>query len=154
MALPRTPQSGTWATNDAITTTKLNADGGGIAGLAENTSNQGSITTDTILTSSTITWTAVAGRVYKHTVTMMVTISAATNVVIKILDGSSTELYRFDQHFSTISSSDSIAFSWYERGITAASTTRKLSVTVGTGTGGIQGATAATQYAIEDVGPS
>lgn len=156
MSLPRTPQAGTWATNDAETATKLNADAGGIAALGENTGNQGSITTDTVvtMTPSTNTWTAVAGRVYKHTVTLAVTVSAPTSFIIKIVDGSLTELYRFSMHVASSGTSDTIAFSWFERGITAASITRKLTATVGTGTGGIQGATAASQFATEDDGPA
>jgi hypothetical protein len=156
LALPRTPQSGTWATNDAITATKLNGDPGGICALATSSSDQGSITsTETNLTSMTNTWTAVASRVYMHSISLMVSNGTdGAQMVIKITDSSNNELWRANIRQSGLSIKNTYTFTWFETGIAAASTNRKLRMVAATGTATIEGATGQSVYAILDVGPA
>lgn len=122
--------------------------------------NQGGITAETDVTAggiaANITWTAVANRVYRHRITAMGTSdAAAAAMLLKITGSANAELHRFATHAAAITTSDSLAWEWDEVGLAAGATTRKVrAVAGGASTMGLQNATAAFQYSINDVGPN
>lgn len=116
---------------------------------------QGSITAETDVTGSSFTFTAVANRIYKHTVRAIVAHTQANAaIVLKITDGANTELDRAANHTSATGSNDTLAWSWLETGLSAGSVTRKVRAQAGSGQMSIQSDDADFQYSIEDDGPN
>ncbi len=119
------------------------------------TAPQGSISSETDVTGSSFTFTAVANRIYKHTVRAIVahTVSNAA-MVIKITDAANTEKDRGALHSAATGSNDTLFWSWLELGLSAGSVTRKLRAVPGSGSMSIQNDDAPLQYSIEDDGPN
>lgn len=162
---------GGYIAGDVLTAANLNLLPGGKMGYAQVTANQTTITTETDLTSLTVTWTAVSARRYRITgyCTMRVdsTPSPATWACVYITDGSNTKKQAGYGSFvpsGTSDSNDSLyttAFvSVTETGLSG-STTRKLRAE-SRGAGAANGDTVAliassTQPAyilVEDIGPA
>lgn len=130
----------------------------GVVGEADNSgADQGSITATSLVTGCSVTWTAVANRRYRITVFALVKNTAAGNgMQINTVDGSSAVKRLAQVHSGAVSSSDLIAYSYVEKGISAGSQTRKLQAVAGAGTMTVVGVTAggACSILVEDDGPN
>ncbi len=116
---------------------------------------QGSISSETDVTGSEMTFTAVANRIYKHTVRAIVAHTVTESaMILRITDGAGTELDRAANHTAATGSNDTLGWTWYETGLTAGSKTRKVTAQAASGSMSIQSDDADFQYAIEDAGPN
>lgn len=83
---------GAFVAGDILSATDMNALPGGVKGYAKATAEQTSITTETDLTSLTVTWTATSARLYRisfHCVMINTDTFAATETItVKVTDGS------------------------------------------------------------------
>lgn len=118
--------------------------------------NQGSITSEVDVTSSSVTWTQVGNRLVKYEVSAMVSVATAGQTFNLILcDGSNThiDLARFDAggngDFCTL-----IINHLAGSDATTQSYTRKLRASCGAGGGAIQNTTKFLEFQIKDDGPN
>jgi hypothetical protein len=139
---------------------------GSVARVTSSTLSQTGITTETDVTGMTVTWTAVANRIYKTTFQVEVGAnSVATNDVGSLIltDGSNNHKQRVLSTGTGQTTYSSVG-GWctgtlYETGLSSGSTTRKLRLARNAGTTATfstfsNGTDAMAILLVEDVGPS
>jgi hypothetical protein len=128
----------------------------GVVGKALGSSNQTGITTATAVTSLSVTWTAVASRVYKTSVYLPVVDQVTTNAqqIFTIDKGEGTRVQQLNQ---MVLAGNRLAVSMllYETGLAAGSTTRRVTASTQAGTLAITAASDIPNVLIvEDIGPN
>lgn len=128
----------------------------GSVGKAQATAVQGSITTVTDITSLSVTFTAVANRLYRTSVTIPSRNSAAANQnIFSITDSVPTTLSSGGSLVSAAANTtEQVNFFLYETGLTG-SITRKVRGQATAGTAAVQASsTNPAQIIVEDIGPN
>jgi hypothetical protein len=151
MATPNT----TFVSGAVLTATQVNNLAWGMIDTKTLATTQSVGTTEVDLTGMSITWTAVANRIYKFSGTINIT-STLGSVVNKVFlnDGTSN----IKEANLTINPNGFITFVWFVTGITAGSKTYKLRAvtdnnsTQPTYTGTSTSAARASQFMLEDAG--
>jgi hypothetical protein len=127
----------------------------GVMGYVTKATTQTSITTEVDLSGLSITWTAVAGRVYKFTAHLNLSSAIGGDYTLFLNDGSSNILEAAEKLAAT--DRESCDFEVYVSGITAGSKTYKLRLTATNDTtvfGASTRASIASQFIVEDIGPA
>jgi hypothetical protein len=139
---------------DTLTAAQYNLLPRGVVGYATQLSSQGSITTEVDLTGLTVTWTAVAGRLYRASFRGPLSSTVGTDrIQLKLTTSANTQLA--SQVMIPNQTSNIIFSSDYFGTPSAGSTTWKLRALRATGSGTVTMGASATDLAhllIEDVG--
>lgn len=152
---------GSFVAGTALTAAEMNLLPGGVeaGGYAVVTSTQGSITTVVDLTGLSVTFTAVAGRLYRLSAFALFTSATGGDVArLAITNAANTNLMLAQCVVSTAFATGANTVSgWTLQTFSAGSTTVKCRAMRATGTGTVStaaGSTAPAVLLVEDVGPS
>jgi hypothetical protein len=146
------PANTTFTSGAILTAAQMNNLPWGVVGYAVKTTDQ-TVTTEADVSGLTVTWTAVAGRVYKFSATLNVFSTAGSDTAVYLNDNSSN----VKESLGTIAANaqQTRTFIWYVTGITAGSKTYKLKAAGSNATivyGSSIRASIASQFIVEDMG--
>jgi spore coat protein U-like protein len=143
----------TFTSGAILTAAQMNNLPWGQVGYVTKATTQTAITTEADIAGLSITWTAVAGRVYKFTTHINLTCAAGGDYTLYLNDGTNNVLEAIGK--CAASDRQSKSFVAYVTGITAGSKTYKLRFTASNDTtifGTSTRASIASQFIIEDMG--
>jgi hypothetical protein len=142
----------TFVSGAILTAAQMNNLPWGQVGYATKASDQ-AISTEADIASLSVTWTAVAGRVYKFTAQLNQSTVIATDTTIYLNNGTSNIAEAIGQLAAGARNSGAVVF--YVTGITAGSKTYKLRYAAANAVtiyGATVRATLASQFIVEDIG--
>jgi hypothetical protein len=146
------PANTTFVSGAILTAAQMNNLPWGVVGYASKATGQ-VVTTEADIASLSVTWTAVAGRVYKFTAQLNQQSATGGDVTIYLNDGSTNVSEAIGKLAATDRQSN--GFTFYITGITAGSKTYKLRYTAANATtifGADVRASLASQFIVEDMG--
>lgn len=148
---------GSFVAGDILNAAEMNALGGGVKGYAQVIADQTGIASSiTDITSLTVTFTAVANRLYKLSANLIFTQLTSTGTLTGFFREGSTELGRFFRMNNVVANQINPASGWcYVAAPSAGAHTYKLSASTSAGTVTVTAAaTFPAQLMVEDCGPS